>query len=105
MLPRLELDPQSEVPRYRQLYEHVRSAILAGRMVRGERVPPTRELAGSIGLNRTTISAAFELLEAEGLIKCHVGRGTFVEGPATVPATNKVDWESIIPAEEAPETP
>jgi 2-aminoadipate transaminase len=105
MLPRLDLDPQSETPRYRQLYEHVKSAILAGRMVRGERLPATRELAGSIGLNRTTISAAFDLLEAEGLIKCHVGRGTFVEGPATPPTTKKVDWESIIPAEEAPEAP
>jgi len=65
-------------------------------MARGDRLPPTRELAESIGLNRTTISAAYELLEADGLIKGHVGRGSFVEW------SNRVDWESIVPAEETP---
>lgn len=94
MLPKLELDSHSDAPLYRQLYDHIKLAVLSGRMVRGERLPPTRDLAGSLGLNRTTVSAAYELLEAEGLIKGHVGRGSFVEW------TNRVDWESIIPAEE-----
>jgi DNA-binding transcriptional MocR family regulator len=35
-------------------------------------------LAGSLGLNRATVSAAYELLESAGLIKGHVGRGSFV---------------------------
>src|SRR5579875_1415999 len=65
-------------------------------MARGERLPPTRELAVSIGLNRTTITAAYELLENEGLIKSHVGRGSFVQW------ANRVDWESLIAAEENP---
>ena len=95
MLPKLELDPQSDAPLYRQLYDHIKLAIHSGRMVRGERLPATRDLAGSLGLNRTTVSAAYELLEAEGLIKGHVGRGSFVEW------TSRVDWESIIPAEES----
>src|SRR5579862_7082283 len=95
MLPKLDLAAESETPLYRQIYDQVRAAILSGRMPRGERLPPTRELAGSLGLNRTTIAAAYELLESEGLIKGHVGRGSFVEW------TNRVDWESIIPAEEA----
>ncbi len=94
MLPKIEFDPQSDAPLYRQLYDHIKLAILSGRMVRGERLPPTRDLAGLLGLNRTTVSAAYELLEAESLIKGHVGRGSFVEW------TNRVDWESIIPAEE-----
>jgi 2-aminoadipate transaminase len=94
MVPKLDIQTSSETPIYRQVYEQIRSAILAGRMGRGEKLPPTRELAGSIGINRATISSAYELLEADGLIKAHVGRGSFVEW------TNRVDWESIIPAEE-----
>ena len=94
MVPRLDIQTPSEIPYYRQVYEQIRAAILAGKMARGEKLPPTRELAGSIGLNRTTITAAYELLEADGLIKSHVGRGSFVEW------TNRVDWESIIPPEE-----
>ena len=69
-------------------------------MVRGERLPATRELAGSLGLNRTTIAAAYELLESDGLIRGHVGRGSFVEGSAT-----RLDWESLIPSDDNPAAP
>lgn len=103
MLPRIELDAQSELPLYRQLCEQVKAAILAGRMVRGERLPPTRELAGSLGLNRTTVAAAYELLESEGLIRGHVGRGSFVEGPAA--GETRLDWESLIPADDTVASP
>jgi len=40
-------------------------------------------LAGQLGLNRTTVSAAYDLLETEGLIRGEVGRGSYVcEGKA-----------------------
>lgn len=72
------LDPAADVPLYRQLSEHIRSAIVSGELAPGARLPATRELAGQIGLNRTTVSAAYALLESEGLITGHVGRGSFV---------------------------
>lgn len=102
MLPVIQLDPQDESPIYRQLHAKIKSAILAHEIGRGERLPPTRELAGLLGLNRTTVSAAYELLESEGLIRGHVGRGSFVEGPAAAaPDGEKLDWEALIPAEES----
>src|ERR1700730_7311485 len=100
MLPRLELDPQSPTPLYRQLHEQLRSAILAGRMVRGERIPPTRELAQSIGLNRPPIPAACGVLEAEGLIRREVGRGSFVEG--ALEDNVRFDWAALAPSIDAP---
>ena len=100
MLPRLDLSPQSPTPLYRQLHEQLRSAILTGRMVRGERIPPTRELAQSIGLNRATITAAFDVLESEGLIRREVGRGSFVEGPQEDSA--RFDWSALAPTIDAP---
>src|SRR6266478_5685351 len=103
MLPRLDLEPQSDTPLYRQLHAHIKSAILTGRMVRGERLPPTRELAGSLGLNRTTVAAAYEMLESEGLIRGHVGRGSFVEGTAA--DASRLDWESLIPSDDTPSAP
>lgn len=72
------LDPNSPTPLYRQLYEYLRDQIRAGAIADGERLPPTRELAGLLGLNRTTVAAAYELLEADGLLKGQVGRGSFV---------------------------
>jgi len=99
MLPRIELDQNADTPLYRQLYEQVAGAISSGRMVRGERLPATRELAGSIGLARASVEAAYKLLEADGLIKGYVGRGSFVEGPKA----QHVDWESLIPVEDDPQ--
>jgi DNA-binding transcriptional MocR family regulator len=87
---------------YRQLWEHLRGEILSGRLVRGEKIPPTRILAGQLGLNRATVAAAYDLLESEGLVRGHVGRGSFVEGPRAAPGPA---WERWLPAHAAPETP
>ena len=79
MLPIQPLSP-GDKPLFRQLYEQIRALIDSGAVTRGTRLPATRELAGQIGLNRTTVSAAYALLESEGLIAGHVGRGSFVTG-------------------------
>ena len=57
-------------------------------------MPATRELAGQLGLNRTTVSAAYELLETAGLITGHVGRGSFVAGSPR--PENGVPWREIL---------
>ena len=61
MLGPVKLDPESGVPLYRQLADAVSRLIDQGSLVVGDRLPPTRELAGQLGLNRTTISAAYVL--------------------------------------------
>ena len=94
MVSLAELDPHSETPLYRQLFERIKAGIVSGRLARGERLPATRELAASLGLNRATVSAAYELLESEGLIKGHVGRGSFVDGPAARGAG--LDWQALL---------
>jgi DNA-binding transcriptional MocR family regulator len=95
------------VPLYRQVYEHIREQIRSGRMTQGDRLPATRTLAGLLGLNRTTISAAYELLHSEGLISGHVGRGSFVAGePAG--QTAGLDWDELlagVAADPAPPEP
>ena len=102
MLPVIQLDARAETPLYRQLHAKIKSAILSRELGQGERLPPTRELAGLLGLNRTTVSAAYELLEADGLIRGHVGRGSYVEGSS---AEQKLDWHALIPREESAAVP
>src|SRR5579872_1539642 len=89
------LRQDSDVPLYRQLFEQMALRIRSGAWPRGERLPATRELAVQLGLNRTTISAAYELLESEGLIAGQVGRGSFVTGdlPDDSPG---VDWNALL---------
>ncbi len=74
----LPLDPEDARPLYRQLYDGVRLAILAGRLHAGVRLPSTRVLAKQLGLSRSTILNAFELLLTEGYLEGEVGRGTYV---------------------------
>src|SRR4051812_12751212 len=89
------LSHDSEIPLYRQLYEQIAGRIRSGQIARGERLPATRELAGLLGLNRTTISAAYAILEEHGLIAGQVGRGSFVTGEAA-PAENGVNWTALL---------
>lgn len=95
MLPLTAPDPTSDLPLYRQLYLQIRHLIESGEILDGYRLPPTRELAGSLGLNRTTISAAYELLEEEGLVRGHVGRGSFVNRPGS----NLISFSTSRPSE------
>ncbi len=95
MVLRPELDESSEVPLYRQLGVYLQRRIETGEILPGDRLPPTRELAGQLGLNRTTVSAAYELLESDGWIKGAVGRGSFVRGlPERAP--DAVNWARIL---------
>jgi 2-aminoadipate transaminase len=94
MLAITPLKPESETSFYRQLYLQIKGLIGSGQLPAGSRLPATRELAGQLGLNRTTVSAAYELLESEGLIAGHVGRGSFVAGSPT--RENGVAWRDIL---------
>jgi len=70
--------PKAGVPLYRWLYEELRSAILAGHLRSGGRLPATRELAAQYGLSRPTVVTAFEQLRSEGYVDGKIGSGTYV---------------------------
>jgi GntR family transcriptional repressor for pyruvate dehydrogenase complex len=58
--------------------EAVRDAILDGRFAAGAFLPPERELAVTLGINRLTLRAAIAHLEAEGLLRAWHGEGVRV---------------------------
>ena len=74
----LALDPRSNTPLHRQLYEEIRAAVLAGRISGGARLPSTRALAADLDISRNTVAGAFDQLLAEGYIEGRPGAGTFV---------------------------
>lgn len=57
---------------------YLRAFIDAGGYRPGDRLPPERELIGSLGMTRNTLRKGLEALEREGAIWRHVGKGTFV---------------------------
>ncbi len=64
---------------YRQIREAIRGAILSGETA--GRLPPTREMATALGVNRATVARAYQELEADGLVESGGARGTVVVGP------------------------
>jgi GntR family transcriptional regulator/MocR family aminotransferase len=63
---------------YDQLVNALESAIEEGGLAPGSRLPSERDLAISLKLSRTTTTNAYRELESRGVLRRHVGRGTFV---------------------------
>ena len=75
---RLHIAKTSRQALYKQIVEQLRQQILSGEMPSGYRLPPERQLAESLGVNRITVLTAYRELKAEGLLESRVGRGTLV---------------------------
>ena len=109
-LPDISLDARSAVPLYKQLAESIRTAIHSGVLQHGTRLPTTRGLAGQLGLNRTTVSAAYGVLEEAGLLQGRVGRGSFVASAHPIGVNQAsdslpFDWETLLPPLEKSHPP
>lgn len=69
---------RSKMPLYAQAAAQLRLKILRGEWPRGLQIPIIEDLQDEFGLSRATIREALDMLEQEGPIERHRGRGTFV---------------------------
>ncbi len=72
-------------PAYLAVADGLRGLALDGRLPLGARVPSERALADALSLSRTTVSAAYDVLRAEGYLRSDRGAGSRVALPAAVP--------------------
>ncbi|MER7495045.1 GntR family transcriptional regulator [Streptomyces pharetrae] len=70
--------PGSPVPLGEQIAACVRGAIANGTAVPGERLPPARGVAESLGVNVHTVLRGYQRLRDEGLIELRRGRGAVI---------------------------
>ncbi|NNF65419.1 MAG: GntR family transcriptional regulator [Acidimicrobiia bacterium] len=78
----LRVDLGSTQPLHEQLAGQLRAAIASGDPAAGEKLPPARDLAESLGVNVHTLLRAFKTLRDEGLLEVRRGRGTIVTDAA-----------------------
>lgn len=77
-----ELNRNSKVPLYHQLYEILRGFIVRGDWPPGTMIPPESELCQTYGVSQITARQALDNLVSDGLIYRQRGRGSFVAQPA-----------------------
>ncbi|MTI94511.1 MAG: GntR family transcriptional regulator [Firmicutes bacterium] len=75
---RFELKRETGVPLYIQVKNQIKENIEQGIWTPGSKIPTERSLAQELNISRNTVSMAFRELEAEGILVCQQGRGTFI---------------------------
>lgn len=71
-----------DIPRYRQVYEDLFSAIKSGRFKAGDRLPSEAELGKHYQTSRITVAKAVNELQLHGMVSRRAGSGTHVLPPA-----------------------
>jgi GntR family transcriptional regulator / MocR family aminotransferase len=69
-----------------EIYRQLRRGILDGRLRPGDFLPPSRGLARSLNVSRTTVAVAYDRLAGEGYVASRVGSGTWVTDHVAPPA-------------------
>jgi GntR family transcriptional regulator len=75
-----ELNFQSRLPIYEQLYRSVARMAALGVLEKGDPLPSVRALAQKLGVNPNTVQKAYAILERDGLINTVPGKGSFLSG-------------------------
>jgi GntR family transcriptional regulator / MocR family aminotransferase len=73
------LDASLPTPRYLQITNAVVQHIHHGRLKKGQKLPGTREMETLLQVNRMTVVAAYQELEAQGWIETVPRKGTFIK--------------------------
>ncbi len=73
-----DIQPQHATPIYRQLVEQVQRLVAGGQLRAGAELPSVRAVAERHAINPMTVSKAYSLLEAQGLLTRLRGVGMVV---------------------------
>ncbi len=74
----VQLDRDLDVPLHRQIEASIRDGIRSGRLPFGTSLPPSRAIAGDLGVSRGVVVEAYEQLVAEGYLTSRPGGYTQV---------------------------
>lgn len=82
---------ESEEPIQSQLRRGIVESIHSGQMQLGQKMPPSRQLAGQLGIARNTVTAVYEELVARGYLDSIPRRGVFVARDLPPEPANQTD--------------
>ncbi len=93
------IDPKTEKPIYKQIADYIEKGIADGTFPTDKKLPSERFLAKELKVNRTTIVAAYDELESNGLIQRKRGSGTTISKDIWGLTKKRIpSWNSYIEA-------
>lgn len=78
----IEINADAPEPVYEQIVRQIHGGVLSGALPVGTPLPPVRQLASDLVLNRNTVARAYKMLEDQGVIQTAGRKGTFVGADA-----------------------
>ncbi len=96
----LTVDKGAATPAYRQICERVITLVESGALAPGDRLPPSRVLAQTAGIHRTTVMRAYGELWALGYLESRPGSYSTVRRPSRGVApegrgsATLIDWQA-----------
>lgn len=84
-LDSLLTDWRSDLPAYAALADRIRLLVLDGRVPLGTRLPAERDLAGHLGVSRTTVTSTYSELRDAGYLTSVRGSGSITRLPRRAP--------------------
>lgn len=93
----LNIDQLDRTPVFEQIYTRIMRLVDEGTLAPGARLPATRKLATTLGVNRTTVFRAYQELWARGYIESRPGSYSLVRRPGQLhPRTGDRDRSELV---------
>lgn len=96
MFHAVKLSKSDPTPIYIQLASELAKLIQQDLLYEGMKLPTIRHLSKQLSINRDTVVSAYKLLEQQGLVESHIGKGTYITNhkntptmPIPFPSTSK----------------
>ncbi len=74
----IQIDRDSSVQPWQQIYEQYLAHINSGKLAPGTRLPTVRQLTADLGVAHETVAKVYRRLERQGVIETRGSRGSFV---------------------------
>jgi GntR family transcriptional regulator / MocR family aminotransferase len=94
----LSVEPSDKDSKLLWVTRNLRNAVASGRLKVGDRLPSHRDLASQWRVSRGVITAAYEQLQMEGVLRTRTGNGTFVadgEALTRTPPLQPIDFVDL----------
>jgi len=84
----IRIEESLTIPKFRQIYDSIVSAIRYGRLHEGDKLPSINEICVKYNLARETVLKSFNLLKNDGLVESVHGKGFYIASTNTTKDLN-----------------